>query len=329
MKAYKELTRLGRIRRLRRLALAALEDYDLEIDSFRFLTIDTNTTFKLRTTDRKRYVLRIYTDEDTDLNEVRAEMFWLQAIVRDTDLRVAEPIPRRDGEILTVINFPGVPEELPCAVFTWVPGRVLEKHLSPENYYKLGKMMARLHQHSATLNPLPPEIHPMKWDKVFYFPDEPIVYNTPEYSHLFPQERIAMLNKVINRADEVFAHLFAEEDGLILIHGDLHFWNVNYHRGDLYLMDFGDISLGYPVQDIAITLYYGRERDGYLEWRKAFQDGYSSVLSWPTEDERTIATLMAARSVNFINYVARIDSSPEEFISRLSKNLEQYVVEFC
>jgi Ser/Thr protein kinase RdoA (MazF antagonist) len=39
-------------------------------------------------------------------------------------------------------------------------------------------------------------------------------------------------------------------------------------------MDFEDVMLGYPVQDVAITLYYGQQREQYPELRDAFFEGY-------------------------------------------------------
>jgi Ser/Thr protein kinase RdoA (MazF antagonist) len=185
--------------------------------------------------------------------------------------------------------------------------------------------LAQLHDHASTLKPLPPHIHPKKWDKVFYYPEEPVVYDMLEYGRLFPRERIELLEKVIAQADDVFARLFADEGGLILIHGDLHYWNVHCFRGELYVIDFEDVNLGYPVQDIAVTLSYGRHRDGYTEWKAAFFQGYSSIREWPVEGERTIETLMAARSVMFINYAARIDPSPEDYIKQRCEELIQYL----
>lgn len=324
MKPYDELTRLGKIRRLRPLVFKALEAYDLPVAWVKFLTIETNTMFQIRSTNGENFVLRIYSDEETTLRENQAEMFWLDALKRDTDLKVTEPVARRDGEYITIASVPGVPAERRCVLFKWIPGRALENYLSPENYYKYGQVLAKLHNHASTLKPLPPHIQPKRWDKVFYYPDEPVVYNAPEYSHLFPPERIKLLEAVIEQADAVFARLFADRDGLILIHGDLHFWNVHYHRGELYVIDFEDINLGYPVQDVAVTLTYGRERAGYAEWKAAFEQGYNSVRAWPAEDERTIETLMAARIVMFINYVARIEPSPQEYIERRCEGLAQY-----
>ena len=325
MKSYNELTRLGKIRRLRQLVFKTLEQYEIHVEWVKFLTIETNTMFQIQAEKDEKFVLRIYSDEETTLRENRAEMFWLDALKRDTDLKVTEPVARRDGEYISIISVPGVPEERRCVLFKWVPGRTLENYLSTANYYKFGQTLAKLHNHASTLRPLPSSIQPKKWDKVFYYPDEPVVYDTPEYSHLFTPERIEIIKRVIERADDVFAKLFADKDGQILIHGDLHYWNVHFHRGELYVIDFEDINLGYPVQDIAVTLSYGRERDGYNEWKTAFEQGYKSVRAWPIEGERTIETLMAARSVMFINYVARIDPSPLEYIEKRSEGLEQFL----
>jgi Ser/Thr protein kinase RdoA (MazF antagonist) len=281
--------------------------------------------FQLQTEDGAKYVFRIYSEEETTLRENQAEMFWLDALKRDTELKVTEPVARRDGEYITIVSVPGVPGEPRCVLFKWVPGRTLENDLSPENYYKLGQTLAGLHDHAETLNPLPPNIQPKKWDKVFYYPDEPVVYHTAEYRHLFSPERIVLLNKVIERANEVFGRLYADPDRQILIHGDLHYWNVHLYQGELYVIDFEDVMLGYPVQDVAITLSYGRQRDGYKDWREAFKQGYTSLRTWPAESEKQIETLMAARSVMFINYVARIDPSPQEYIEHRCEGLRQFL----
>ena len=103
------------------------------------------------------------------------------------------------------------------------------------------------------------------------------------------------------------------------------FWNAHIHCGDLYLIYFEDVNLGYPVQDVAVTLSCGREREGYEAWKDAFEGGYCSVRPWPAENERTVETLVAARNVMFINYVARIDPSPLEYIERRSAGLAHYL----
>ena len=284
--------------------------------------------FQLQAQDGQKYVLRIYSDEETTLRDNQAEIFWLDALQRDTDLKVTQPVARRDGAYITIGGVPGVPGKRRCVLFKWVPGRALEHYLCAENYDKLGQTLARLHNHAQTLKPLPPHIQPKRWDKVFYYPDEPVVYDTAAYRHLFPPQRVALLNDVIQRAGEVLERLYADARGQILIHGDLHYWNVHLYRGQLHVIDFEDVMLGYPVQDVAITLSYGRQLDGYQDWRAAFRQGYTRLRAWPAESARQLETLMAARTVNFINYVARIDAAPQAYVEQKCEGLRQYLETF-
>jgi len=324
MKPYNELSRLGRLRRMRRLALNALIAYDLQIEWVKFLADDTNISFKVRAKG-ENYVLRIYSEEETTLAENMAEVFWLEALKRDTDLRFAEPVMRIDGDYITQVSVPGIQGQKRCIMFTWVPGRVLERSLSLPNYFNLGVVQAALHDHAESLRPLPESIKPKKWDKAFYYPDEPVVYNRPEYSNLFDDQRIEIVDQVIAIADQEFNRLYADSEGQILIHGDLHFWNVNLHRGQLYIMDFEDIMLGYPVQDVAVTLYYGRHRADFPDLRDAYKEGYCSRRAWPVLRPYQIEILQAARMVNFVNYVARIDASSQEYITARCDELRVFL----
>jgi len=318
---------LGKIRRLRAIVFKALEYYDFEVKNVKFLAIETNTHFEILSSAGERFVLRIYSDEETTLVENRAEIFWLTALMRDTDLKVTEPVPRKDGKYISVVSIPGVPPDRRCVLFRWIPGRTLDEQVTPKKYYKLGQSLAKLHNHAETLNPLPPEVNPKRWDKVFYYPDEPIVYNKPAYSHLFSRDDIELIDQVIEVAEDMFRGLFQSQEGLMLIHGDLHIWNVHVHQGELYLIDFEDVNLGYPVQDIAVTLSYGRQREGYQEWKKAFIEGYISIRDWPAVSEDVIPTLVAARTTMFINYVARIDEAPQEYIQSRMEELRNFLSE--
>ena len=155
MKPYDQLTRLGKLRRMRSLAVKALAEYDLRPQWIKFLADDTNISFKIRSFEGENYVLRIYSNEETTLAENQAEVFWLQALKRDTDLKFTEPVLRVGGEAITIAGVPGIPGEKRCILFTWVPGRVLENSLNPQNYFKLGVTMAKLHDHAESLKPLP------------------------------------------------------------------------------------------------------------------------------------------------------------------------------
>ena len=329
MKPYEQLTQRGKLRRLRPLCWQVLQAYDLQVKQLSFLTIETNTMFKVVTEAGDKYVLRIYSDVDTTRFDNEVELFWLVALCQETNLNVVEPVPRRDGRYITVASVAGVPGEKRCALFKWIPGRELEHYLSTNNYFKLGCFMAQLHDHASQLDPLPAHLKPKQWDKVFYYPGETAVYHEPEHSQLFPAGRLTLIDMVIERVETFLTELYTNLTDRILIHGDLHFWNVHYYRGELYVLDFEDVLLGYPLQDIAVTLSYGRQLEMYPALKVAFQEGYQSHRSWPVSQQKQIETLIAARSVNFINYVAQYRETtgvePEEFISYRCGQLQTFL----
>jgi Ser/Thr protein kinase RdoA (MazF antagonist) len=326
LRSFEQLTERGQILRLRRLAEQVLQEYDLPVKRISFLARFTNFLFRVETVNGEKYVLRIYSDHDSTIVENRTEVFWLNALQRDTDLRVVKPVKRRDGETITLTSLPGIPPERRCVLFSWVPGRPLEEHPTPALYYQFGEMMARLHDHSSRLT-LPPDIHPKRWDKVFYYPGERSIYNKLEYRHLFPPKRVAMMDEAVARCNKLLTSLYKDLRPPMLIHGDLHFGNIHVARGQLWFLDFEDICLGYPVQDVAISLYYGRSLPEYPDLAAAFQKGYSSVRPWPVETPQQLAGLMTARNANFINYVAGFLPELQEMLDgmfeRLGKSLAQ------
>lgn len=324
MKPYNELTKRGKLRRQRQLALKALEHYDLDVKDFRLLAAGINTIYRIDTQGGEKYAMRIYSPEETVLQDNQAEIFWLKALNRDTDLRVPEPIPQRSGAYITIQDHPYIPGERRCVVFKWIPGRSLAYYLSHENYNKLGEIMARLHTHAESLH-VPHNIQPKRWDKVFYYPDEPVVIYDEQYRHLFSPERVELLEDAISITSCALSELHEDDEGRILIHGDLHYWNVHLYRGELYINDFEDIMLGYPVQDVAVTLSYGRTRDDYSKLREAFQEGYTNIRTWPVVSTRQLETLITARNINFINYIARVIPDPEEMLENRFENLKTYL----
>ncbi len=310
---------------MRQVALQVLQRYPFQVKEIRFLAKESNTHYTVITNDNQRYVLRIYSDMETTQADNLTELFWLRALQRDTDLCVTEPIPDCEGRYLNLVCTDDRPA-MRCVVFSWVPGRSLSHYLSPRNYEKFGWVLARLHQHAETLQ-LPETLAPRRWDRLFYFPDEPDLIHHPKYRHLFHKERIWLLDKVMENAQMLLDRLYSDP-APILIHSDLHMWNVRLHKGSFCLMDFEAVLMGYPVQDVAITLYYGTKRDDYAELSAAFQQGYSRLRPWPIETQYQLETLWAARMVNFINYSARIEPDPREYIRRCCADLWDYLERF-
>src|SRR5215211_7631355 len=93
LKPFGSLTQAGQTRRLRDLTLVALRQYDLDVASVRLLSNRFNTIFRIDTTGGERFVLRINRPNNRSLTDNRSELIWLDALRRETDLLVSEPVP--------------------------------------------------------------------------------------------------------------------------------------------------------------------------------------------------------------------------------------------
>jgi Ser/Thr protein kinase RdoA (MazF antagonist) len=330
MKPYHQLTFRGKIRRLRRLCLTVLEAYPIDVARVRYLTTQSTTMFRVDARDGGKYVFRVYSQADSSLAENRAEMFWLAALVRETGLPVVRPVARADGEYLSILSVDGVPGERRCALYEWVPGVPMEKYLSRKIFQQLGAVMAGLHNHAQGLR-LPAEIRPKRWDKVFYFPGERAVYHLPEYSRLFTPEQKRMLDKACARVNPFLARLYQRGREPFIIHADLNLWNAHVYRGKLYVLDFEDMVMGYPEQDIAICLYYTRNHADYAGLAAALREAYQTARPWPSLGESDLHMLWAARMVNFANYAAYsehafdTDEETRDFIRARCEELDKYL----
>lgn len=323
-KPYSALTVRGQSRRLRQLALNALTHYELDVTCLRLVTNDMNCIFRIDTRDGQKYILRVTLPEGGHtLDHVTAEMDWLAALARDTNLSVPRPLPAKDGSLVVEAGTSGVPEARLCEVFSWVDGKDLAEDMSASNISKLGELMAGLHAHALTYHP-PSDLSLLRFDRVFPFP-EPVVIFDEQFSPLFPAARRDVYEKGIAWAQESIDRLKASGESMRIIHGDLHQWNVRNMRGVLSPIDFEDLMFGWPVQDIATTLYYFGSKD-FAELRAAFEQGYTRHGSWPERYAGEIDSFIAARGIGLANFVLN-DPNPAwreragEFIERVEKRL--------
>jgi Ser/Thr protein kinase RdoA (MazF antagonist) len=325
MKDFNQLTNRGRALRLRRMALVALQRYDLDVERVRLLSNDLNGIFRVDTGDGQKLVLRICLPEaGHSLPEIRSEMIWLEALSRDTELGVPEPLANRDGELVTTVEVDGVPQARHCVVFGWMPGPDLADRLTLENVRKMGVLSARLHAHAATFDP-PREFSIKTADSVFPFGDEVVLFDKA-HRDLVPPARRELFQRVAKRVEDALGELFADRQGFRVLHYDLHHWNVKVYRGKLYALDFEDLMWGYPVQDIAITFYYWQDHAQFGELQEAFRRGYTEHADWPEQVRGQIDTFIAGRGLDLANFILR-DPNPEwrsaapGFIERVEKGL--------
>lgn len=66
-----------------------------------------------------------------------------------------------------------------------------------------------------------------------------------------------------------------------LIHGDLHYENVLFHRGEACAIDFDDCGWGFHLYDLVVTLSELERRPRYDELHDALLQSYARPCSLP------------------------------------------------
>jgi Ser/Thr protein kinase RdoA (MazF antagonist) len=329
MNDFTELTLRGRAMRLRKLALVALERYGLDVMRVRLLSNDFNGIFRVDTVDGCKYVLRVSLPEGGhSLKEIHSEMMWLASLQRDTDIGVPRPLKTRAGEWVTTVEVAGVPEPRHCVVFGWVPGPDLADRLTPQNVARHGALAALLHEQALSFEPSE-GFHIKTANTVFPF-GEPVVLFDTAYRDIFPAERRDLFRRGIERVASTLEKLYASIPGLRVLHYDLHQWNIKVFRGTLYPFDFEDLMWGYPVQDIAVALYYYQRYEQRQTLFDAFRQGYTRHSEWPEEYPGQIEAFMVGRALELSNFILQ-DPSPDyqrqapAFIQRTEERLKTFL----
>lgn len=289
------------VERLAALARVALDSYDLDVAGLDLITDDWNCVFRVDLRGGDRRVLRVSLPNRRTRAQVDAEMRWLDALARESDVGVPVPVAARDGALVVEATAHGVDGPRMCAVFHWIDGEPLIDHLSERrNLVAAGEAAARLHEHGRTF-PIPPGLR--TWDSPFPF-EEPIALFDDEYEPILPPRERALMQRARDASEVAIARLQAAEPPR-MIHNDLHDENVFVDGSEVLVLDFDDSMVGWPVQDLGITWFALASRAGFEDLAAAFREGYEHVAPWPEREPDEIATFAADRCLVLANYVVQ------------------------
>jgi Ser/Thr protein kinase RdoA (MazF antagonist) len=272
--------------------------------------------------------LRLGVNSLRSLENVNAELAWLQALTRDTDLTVPKPVTTLDGKLIVSQELNGVPRAIHCVLFEWLSGSdVTEEQLSSDLVERFGRITAQLHNHGSSFQ-LPSNCKLFEMRNVIFTEKNSLWDNT--HPQWMPKERLEIFREVYARVQEVLNQVYSGDLPPMILHADLHEGNFKQNRKRLTVLDFDDCALGYPVQDFAVTFYSLSNENDYQENRAAFKRGYSSLRPWLPEYDSVIEALIAGRSLVLANDVVQ-SLNPEwheiapRFFERSEKRLRNFL----
>jgi Ser/Thr protein kinase RdoA (MazF antagonist) len=91
-----------------------------------------------------------------------------------------------------------------------------------------------------------------------------------------------------------------------MLHADLHEDNAFVQPdGRLAILDFDDCMLGWPVQDLGITVWALAAHERFEELERELRGGYERVAPWPEREPGEVRVFGACRCLLMANYVVQ------------------------
>jgi len=299
--SFDDLPAEERVARLQRLAERALERYDIPAPSLEPITNDWNCVFRVDAADGTRLVVRVSLPERRSPDEVRGEMAWLASLAADGSVSVPVPMAARDGSLVVEEEAEGVSEARMVAVFSWIEGQQMTNVMTESNIETYGEVSARLHMHAAGFAS-PPGMK--TWDSPYPFLEPEVLFDA-EHRATLGGTGAAVFERARAAAGETIERL-ARVEAPRMIHADLHEDNAFVRQdGSIAVLDFDDCMLGWPVQDLGITVFTIAHLDDFEVLERALRRGYERVAPWPERVPGEVRVFAADRCLMLSNYIVQ------------------------
>ncbi len=259
---------------------------------FRPMSSYINRVFEIETLEKERLIVKFYRPNRWTKEAIVDEHQFLYDLA-EQELPVIAPKYLKNGESLAT------KDNLNFCVFPKCGGRSVDE-FNDDQWLQLGRLLGRMHQVGET------RVAP---HRLTMGPD----HSTAEQlqfllqARCVPSELKPSLEKATLAIIDDIRPLF---DGAekIRIHGDCHFSNVIHRPGEsLFLIDFDDMVMGPPVQDVWMLLPGGLE-DTFVEL-DLFLEGYETFRRF---DRGTLRLIEPLRAMRFIHYMAWCAHQVEE-----------------
>jgi Ser/Thr protein kinase RdoA (MazF antagonist) len=232
------------------------------------------------------YLVSRRTDE-----EVRSELEWLEALGTVSQVNVPRPLRSRDGSLFVRAEDEDGTGLRRVAIFTWVPGAPLGDEPDPVLVSAFGEATARLHEHGRTFG----SVEGLRtWDSPLIHGERSLLDPNADVIEP-PDRRVFELAATAARAE--IARL-AGDDRTASDPARGSASRQRLRRGDdVWILDFDDCLLGWPVQDLGVTMWEVGEDQATWPYRDAFRAGYERVAIWPERRPGQIDVFAANRGL--------------------------------
>lgn len=287
------------------LAREALREYSLRRPRLAFIRHNENLTYQV--TDGEtgdRYVLRVHrpaegVSRDTpqhSLEELQAELEFIQAIREHTDIAVQRPVATLAGGLVGTLTGGGAGAALHATLLTWIEGRPMS-HEDPaweHQAYQTGVITARLHGFSEQWSPRH-VLRRRRYDQAMLTEKVRAIGAGVELG-LLTSAQYRTVQEGAGRIGFLMDQLDRRPGSSGLIHADLQRSNLIVNGDSVTPIDFALSGYGHFLQDLG-----GLSADfAPLSIRQAMLAGYRTVRALPDSDMEYIEAFFVSGILLFM-----------------------------
>ncbi len=315
--------------RFDRIAGRALAEYDLQQHTRTFIRHSDNVTFQVVVPSGEAYLLRIHVPvswamgaHGADPAMVRSELQWLDALSRDTDLVLQEPVRNRAGELVTQIPVDEGTAPLNCTLMRWVEGQPYHRDLESEQLARhIGQIIATLHNHASQWQA--PEGFSRPRRDIAYFESALATVKLALDDGRIDQADYAQLEQSIALVVEMLGAMDEGPQTHGIMHSDTHKGNMLHHQGQIRLIDFSFCALGNYMFDISICM-----GDMKRHLHGAFLESYACYRPLPDDYQRVTEALSVGGIVGTFSYWVANPDAQELLARKVPQLVRDFVVKF-
>jgi Ser/Thr protein kinase RdoA (MazF antagonist) len=309
-------------------ARRALEEYDLADAPLTYIQHSENVAFKVEHPQGGARLFRIHVPVTPSLGEhganpmvVKSELLWLEALQRDTDLPVQQPIRNRREHLVTRITMDDG-RAFNCSLLKWLNGEVYQSEMqSEETVAQLGEMIGKMHRFASQWRLPAGYIRPRR-DSAYFtqalaalspaLEDKRIDYQ--DYKRL--ETSIGILTEMMQRLPKT-----RQTEGIL--HGDLHKGNLLYDQGRMRLIDFSFCALGNFMLDLGICF-----SDMNPVFHPVFLKSYQRFMPLPLNYPMLIEGFFLGSMVGSFSFWIDLPEAQEEFVRKVPFITQEFAARF-
>lgn len=267
----------------------------------RLINYSENHTFLLRVPGGEAFTLRVHRPDYQSVANIESELAWLEALHRQTDLSIPEPVQGNNGKLLQRFTTPSG-ETRHAVLFHFISGH----EPSPDSnlvdlFAVLGGYAAGLHKHAISWN-RPAGFERQAWTAASIL-DPDGLWGDWRVAPGVTEPILAVLDRAQHDLRRRLEAYGTAPDRYGLIHADMRLGNLLVDGDSVSLIDFDDCGLCWFGYDFAAAISFHETHKAVPALKAAWLEAYQAVRPLSAEDIAALDSMVMLRRMALLAWI--------------------------